>query len=142
YDFLKPYSRLSREAYEALAAAGAKHGMPLEGHVPRSVGLAGVLAAKQRTIEHLDGWLIALLPPELKLPEGAGFWAAFRDAMPKLDEAKLPALVKQAIAAGTWNCPTLIVLDRIAHLDDVAAVRAHARWLDKVGPAIVAMWDP
>jgi hypothetical protein len=27
YDFLKPYSRLSREAYDALVAAGRKHGM-------------------------------------------------------------------------------------------------------------------
>jgi hypothetical protein len=142
YDFLKPYSRLTREAYEALAAAGAKHGLPLDGHVPRTVGLAGAFAAKQRTIEHLDGWLVALLPPDLKLPEGGEFWAGFRDALPKIDESRLPALVRQAIAAGTWNCPTLIVLDRMSHLDDVPGLRARAKWLDKVPAATLAMWDP
>lgn len=47
YDFLKAYSRLSREAYEALAAAGKRQGMVVAGHVPATVGLAGALAAKQ-----------------------------------------------------------------------------------------------
>jgi len=142
YDFLKPYSRLSREAYEALAAAGKRQGMLLAGHVPNAVGLAGVLAAKQRSIEHLDGWLLALVPDGVRLPDEGGMLAKLRVALPKLDEPRLPGLIAQTIAAGTWNCPTLVVLDRIARLDDPAAVRRGARWLDKIAPAVIAQWDP
>jgi imidazolonepropionase-like amidohydrolase len=142
YDFLKVYSRLSREAYEALAAAGKRQGMPLAGHVPAAVGLTGVLAAKQRSVEHLDGWLLALVPDGVKLPEEGGMQAKLRVALPRLDEARLPGLIAQTIAAGTWNCPTLVVLDRVARLDDPAAVRRGVAWLDKVSPAMVAQWDP
>jgi hypothetical protein len=141
YDFLKPYSRLSREAYEALAAAGKRNGMVLAGHVPNAVGLAGVLATKQKSIEHLDGWLLALVPDGTKLPEG-GMRAKLRAMLPTLDESRLPGWIARTIAAGTWNCPTLVVLDRFAALDNPAAVRQRAKWLDKIAPAVVAQWEP
>jgi imidazolonepropionase-like amidohydrolase len=142
YDFLKPYARLSRPAYEALVAAGKRHGMALEGHVPSAVGLTGVLAAHQKSIEHLDGWLLALVPDGVSLPDDGSMQNKLRAALPRLDESRLPGLIKQTIAAGTWNCPTLVVLDRLAGLDDPDAVRRRAKWLGMVAPATVAAWDP
>lgn len=142
YDFLKPYSRLSKPAYEALAAAGAKHGMLLEGHVPGTVGLTGVLAAKQRTIEHLDGWLLAMVADGVELPDDGVAIHAMRAALPKLDNKKLPGLIRQTIAAGTWNCPTLVVYDRMSHLDDVESVKRRVAWLDKVPPMTLSLWEP
>jgi hypothetical protein len=142
YDFLKPYSRLSREAYEALVDAGQRRGMALAGHVPTAVGLVGVLAAHQRSIEHLDGWLLALVPDGATLPTQGSMVARLRAALPRIDPARLPGLVAQTIAAGTWNCPTLVVLDRIAALDDLAALKRRVTWLDMVDPAIVERWNP
>jgi imidazolonepropionase-like amidohydrolase len=142
YDFLKPYSRLSREAYEALAAAGKQHGMALAGHVPSAVGLTGVLAAQQKSIEHLDGWLLALVPDGVKLPEDGSMTRKLRAVLPRLDESRLPGLIARTIAAGTWNCPTLVVLDRMAGLDEPDAVKRRAKWLGMVAPATVAAWDP
>jgi len=142
YDFLKPYSRLSREGYEALAAAAKRHGMVLAGHVPGTVKLAGALAARQKSIEHLDGWLYALLPDDVKIPDDAPNLTRLRMALPRLDAGRLPALITETIRAGTWNCPTLIVLDRIAALRDLPALKQRVKWLDKVSPAVVALWDP
>jgi hypothetical protein len=142
YDFLKPYSRLSRPAYEALAAAAKRHGMQMAGHVPSAVGLAGVLAAGQRSIEHLDGYLYALVPESVTLPPPSEPIARLRTALAHLDPSRLPGVISQTLAAGTWNCPTLVVLDRFAALDDLAALRTKVRWLDKIPPAIVAQWDP
>lgn len=68
YNFLKPVSRLTPAAYRSLAAAGERHGIVLAGHVPVDVGLKGTLAARQRSIEHLDGYLAALVPPGVALP--------------------------------------------------------------------------
>src|SRR5262249_44583787 len=91
------------------------------------------------TIEHLDGWLAALAPPGEQLPDSSS--PAYRAMLPRL-EAQIPALVQEMIAAGTWNCPTLIVVDRVAALGDLPAARKRARWLDLVPPRTVAMWDP
>jgi imidazolonepropionase-like amidohydrolase len=140
YDFLKPYARLTRPAYEALAAAGKRHGMLLEGHVPDAVGLAGVLAAGQRTIEHLDGYLAAMVADGVELPQARP--AKLRATLEHLDRARLPGLVAQTLAAGTWNCPTLVVYDRIAALDDLPALARRVAWLDELPPALVAAWDP
>ena len=140
YDFLKPYSKLSKPAYEALAAAARRHGMILAGHVPEAVGLDGVLAAGQRSIEHLDGYLAALVPDGIPLPDNR--LARLRAVLAKLDIARLPGVVSRTIAAGTWNCPTLVVLDRFGALDDIAALRKRVAWLDKLPPAIVDAWDP
>jgi len=137
YDFLKPYVRLSRPAYEALVAAGARHGMLLEGHVPTAVGLEGVLAARQRTIEHLDGWTGTLLPDPLS-PSGT---AAPEIPGSGFDPAKLPGLIARTLAAGTWNCPTLIVMDRLGALEDPTAVMQRTAWIAEIPPAFVAAWS-
>jgi amidohydrolase family protein len=142
YDFLKPYSRLSRPAYEALAAAGKKYGMALEGHVPNAVGLAGVLAARQKTVEHLDGWLFAMVADGVTIPDDPSSARKLRAVLPRLDDKKLPGLIAQTIAAGTWNCPTLVVYDRLGGLDEPDAVKQRVTWLDMVAPLTISMWDP
>lgn len=140
YDFLKPYSRLSRPAYEALAAAGKRHGMVLEGHVPDAVGLDGVLAAGQRTIEHLDGYLIAQVPDGVTLPDDRR--AKLHATLAHLDRSRLAGAVARTVAAGTWNCPTLVVYERLGGLDDLPALRRRVAWLDKLPSAVVDAWDP
>jgi imidazolonepropionase-like amidohydrolase len=140
YDFLKSVNQLSREAYEALAAAGRRHGMVLAGHVPYAVGLDGVLAAHQRSIEHLDQWLEALVPPGVTLPPDDGAMARQRAVLAALDPSRLPALIARTIAAGSWNCPTLVALDRLSRLDDAAALRRRVPWVDLVPAAARARW--
>jgi imidazolonepropionase-like amidohydrolase len=140
YDFLKPYSRLSKPAYEALAAAGKRLGMPLEGHVPDAVGLDGVLAAGQRTIEHLDGYLPAQVPDGVTLPDDRR--VRLHAILSHLDRSRLAGVVARTVAAGTWNCPTLIVYERFGALDDLPALRRRVAWLDKLPSAVVDAWDP
>ena len=53
-DFLKAYTGLGRSAYLEVMAAAQIHNLPVDGHVPDSMGLPGVVDAGQRTIEHLD----------------------------------------------------------------------------------------
>jgi imidazolonepropionase-like amidohydrolase len=88
YDAMKVHGRLSPEAYQAIVSRAHSVGMPVYGHVPVSVGVEGVLAAHQDSIEHVDGYLNAL----------------DRDASPGAVERLVAATVK----AGTWNCLTLV----------------------------------
>jgi imidazolonepropionase-like amidohydrolase len=140
YDFLKSVNRLTREAYAALVAAAARHDMLLSGHVPEAVGVDGALAAHQRSIEHLDGYLAALVPPGPPMPSDDDYQAWLRAVQARIDLSLLPGLIARTIAAGTWNCPTLIVWDRWPELYDATAIEQRVKWLSLVPPATRARW--
>jgi imidazolonepropionase-like amidohydrolase len=141
YDFLKPYTGLSLESYQALVTAARHHGMPVEGHVPFAVGLSAAIAAGQRSVEHLDSWLYAMLPDHVDLSRLRGTPEATRVALTQFDPSRLPALIGQAIAAHTWICPTLTVGNRIGALDDLPALRGRTAWLDLMPPAEIERWE-
>ncbi|HSS02264.1 MAG TPA: amidohydrolase family protein [Kofleriaceae bacterium] len=140
YDFLKPVNRLTPAAYRALAAAGERHGMTMSGHVAFEGGLDGALAARQRSIEHVDGYLQALVPPGVVLPDIDDAPAWTRAVLANLDPARLPGLIERTVAAGTWNCPTLIAWDRAPELHDAAELGRRVQWLDKIPAARRARW--
>jgi imidazolonepropionase-like amidohydrolase len=88
YDAIKVYNRLSPEAYQAIISTAHALSIPVYGHVPGRVGVEGVLAARQDSIEHVEGYLEAL----------------DRDPSP----SKAEELVAATVRAGTWNCLTLV----------------------------------
>ncbi len=104
YDFIKVYARLPNDAYGAIVGTAEELGIPVMGHVPAAVGLSEVLFAGQVTIEHLDGYDIALAPPG-QVPSFGVF--------PKIDPVDLERVAKSTADAGTWNCPTLVVYDKM-----------------------------
>ncbi len=138
YDFVKVYSKLPADAYAAIVAAAAKSGMPVIGHVPKAVGLRGALDANQRSIEHLDGYAAAVERADSPVRDTTDFkqrMSAFKYS----DPAKLADAISRTKAAGTWNCPTLVVLDRVASLDHPDTKRPEYRF---VPSSSIASWDP
>jgi imidazolonepropionase-like amidohydrolase/pimeloyl-ACP methyl ester carboxylesterase len=120
YDFLKVYNSLTREAYDALTQVAKSHGIPVTGHVPRDVGLHRALAARQRCIEHLDGYEVALISDDAPSIDRKAFAHLF--FWLHLDTSKIPDLVCKTREAGTWNCPTLIVPQRWVSPDEATAL--------------------
>ena len=101
YVAIKIYNRLSKDAYNAIIAAARRQGLPVVGHVPASVGLEEAIAARQDSIEHLDGFM-----PSLGL-DGSLTVDRFQHA----DLHKLPSIVQAIKAANVWICPTVVVYD-------------------------------
>jgi cytosine/adenosine deaminase-related metal-dependent hydrolase len=62
YVAIKVYSGLSAEAYSWVVSSAGAQGLPVVGHVPDAVGILGVAAARQDSIEHLDSSFDALNP--------------------------------------------------------------------------------
>src|SRR5262249_16991212 len=58
YDSIKIYSDVSKAAYPVLVETARKKNMLVVGHIPRSVGLAGVLDARQ-PIAHAEEYVYA-----------------------------------------------------------------------------------
>lgn len=113
YDAVKVYSKLEPEAYDAILEAAAEVGLPVVGHVPDAVGLEGVLErGGQATMEHLLGYDMAA------------------------SDGTLEALT---VAKGVANCPTLVVLDHYARVDELQA--APPDYVKYVHPIVRENWD-
>ena len=139
YDFLKPYARLTRECYEALAIAGEEQGLRLMGHVPDALALADVLEAGQATIEHLGGFAEAAqrAGTPLRAIEFSNETLAWKE----VDDARLTAVAKQIRAAGAWSCPTLVVMQKWSQGEAAQALLARPE-MRYVSPGMRAYWDP
>ena len=105
YDFIKIHPGLNTEEFAAIADAANELGMPFAGHVPADVGVVGALAAGIATIDHLDGYLAALMPPD---SDPSGGYGGFFDVLlaEQLIEERIVELANQTAASKTWNVPT------------------------------------
>jgi imidazolonepropionase-like amidohydrolase len=139
YDFLKPYAMLTRECYEALAVAGEEQGMLLMGHVPEALGLEDVLDAHQHTIEHLGGYAEAAQRADS--PHRTVSFTNESAAWKHVDDARLAERARATQAAGSWNCPTLVVMQKWALGDDARALLARPE-MRYVSPFIKSGFQP
>ena len=115
---IKVYGRLTRDAYAEIVAAARRQGLPVVGHVPNSVGLEGVIAARQDSIEHWDAFVASLASGG-----SGGGSQSLAEIVQQPDLSKLPALAQAVKVAGSWVCPTLVVSDN-PRTDRVAQERA------------------
>jgi imidazolonepropionase-like amidohydrolase len=116
YDFLKLHPGLSLEEFEAIAEAANRMDIPFAGHVSQDVGLARALEAGQATIDHLDGFMQALLPPGSDRTVSAGFFGAA--LIDRVDVSRIPELAKATRDANVGNVPTQTLMDNLALPDD------------------------
>jgi imidazolonepropionase-like amidohydrolase len=106
YDFLKIHPGVSRESFDAMDATADSLGVTYSGHVPLDVGLHRALEAKYATIDHLDGYVEALVPPGSPASQTFGL-----NLTGVVDESKIPDLVAKTKAAGVAQVPTEILLE-------------------------------
>jgi imidazolonepropionase-like amidohydrolase len=133
YDLLKIHPGVPRDAFDALAAKADELKIPFAGHVPAAVGLHRALEARYRSIDHLDGYVEALVSnPGESQTFGLNLVA-------QVDETRIPALVKATRAAGTWQVPTEILLVNWLN-DDSPEAMARRPEMKYVPSETVAKW--
>jgi len=122
YDFLKLHPGLKRDVFDAIAAEAKAVGMPFSGHVSEDVGLPHALAAGQRAVDHLDGFMQVLVEPGcFDGPVAAGI---FGIGLARCASAsRIPQAVEMTRAAGAWMAPTQVLLERWIRPPDLAALR-------------------
>ncbi len=105
YDFIKIHPGLNVDEFAAIADAANELGMPFAGHVPADVGVVGAVAAGMASIDHLDGYLAALMPPD---SDASGGYGGFFDVLlaDQVIEERIVELAQQTAASETWNVPT------------------------------------
>lgn len=105
YDFIKIHPGLSAEEFHAVATTCNKLGIPFAGHVTVAVGVENALSAGMATIDHLDGYVAALMPANT---DRSGGYGGFFDVLlaDQVSEERIAEIARQTAAAGTWNVPT------------------------------------
>jgi imidazolonepropionase-like amidohydrolase len=94
-DFIKVHDALPRVAYFAVIDEARKLGLSVEGHVPASITAKEASEAGQKSIEHFTGLAEA-----------------------EIDATKADILIASFRKNHTWNCPTIIMRNNYAVLDD------------------------
>lgn len=93
YDFLKLHPGLTKETFPAIAKTAHEVGIPFVGHVSFNVGVWRAIDAGYSSIDHMDGFIEALVPgtDTLAEPETGQFgaWIAYQ-----ADASRIPKLVK------------------------------------------------
>jgi imidazolonepropionase-like amidohydrolase len=113
YDFLKIHPGITREAFDAMASSAQRAGITFAGHVPLEVGLPRALEARYASIDHLDGYVEAMVR------QGAPVTAAQSQFFGMnlgeyLDTSRVAALVEATRKAGVWNVPTQSLMENLA----------------------------
>ena len=119
---VKVHPGLSHAEFNRLAATANEIGMPFAGHVPVASGVAEALRNSMTTIDHLDGYFLALLPSDHGVSGGI---AGFFDVMlaDDIDARGIPRLAADTAAAGTWNVPTEVLIEQIIDATPAAELR-------------------
>ncbi|MCW5935584.1 MAG: amidohydrolase family protein [Fimbriimonadia bacterium] len=151
-DFVKVYSLLPREGYFAITQEAKKLKIPFAGHVPDSVRVYEASDAGQKSIEHLTGILLECSSKADELFQARVDAMKNNESLFRLwgtqssiviatfSEEKANALFKKFVQNNTWQCPTLVTMRNISHLDD-ETLKTDSR-LAYVPIFIRAMWDP
>lgn len=112
FDLLKSGSP-SPSNYGHMADEANRLGIPFAGHIPGGVTLERALAAGQASIDHLDRYVEFLVGEEADLAgRQSGFFGS--GLIDLVDMERIPAAVDMTREAGTWNVPTLSLVEHLA----------------------------
>lgn len=105
YDFVKLHPGLSKEKFLAITKAAYDAGMPFAGHVSFDVGVWLAISSGYTTIDHMDGFIEALVPGiEHMREESLGLFAMF--IAEHADTSKIPSLMTALKENNIWVVPT------------------------------------
>jgi hypothetical protein len=133
-DFIKIYNSIPRAAYFGLADEAKRLGVVFAGHTPDRISAAEVSDAGQKSIEHMQGLLLACSANEDAFrKEIAANYDDPKASLTPLDRGdpavlasfskeKCDALFGRFARNGTWQCPTLHNNWRHAHSFDKALI--------------------
>jgi imidazolonepropionase-like amidohydrolase len=130
YDLIKLHPGLGRDEFDAIADEARRVGIDIVGHVSLDVGLRHALASGQRTIEHLDGYVHALVDDAAAHGDAAESFFGV-NLMPHVERDRIPELVQATRDAGAWLVPTETLFENVATPVEELMVRPELRYLPR-----------
>lgn len=138
YDFIKIHPGLDDDEFAAIAEAANELGIPFAGHVPVSVGIGGALASGIASIDHLDGYMAALMPRNY---DASGGYGGFFDVLlaDDIDADGIGELAAATARAGTWIVPTETLVEQLINEVPASQLRSRVE-MQYVPEATIERW--
>jgi hypothetical protein len=120
YDLVKLHGDLEVGLYDAVMNTARDVHLPVVGHLSERVGLLHAMKQRQATVEHTEELVYSFFNG-------------------RLDARRIPVAVDALVRGGAPVTPTLVSMDRLAHMltDDIDALEARPsnRWLPPLSRA-------
>lgn len=111
YDHLKLHPGLDLPKFLAISKTAEEVGIMFGGHISLDVGLKNSLNNGYRSVEHMDGYIEALVVDKSRLdPQMAGPFSMLM--VSEADKTKIPELVQLTLEKNAWIAPTLTLFER------------------------------
>lgn len=111
YDYLKLHPGLTKETFAAISSTANQVGIPFAGHVSFGVGVWRAIDAGYSSIDHLDGFVEAMVPGiESMIEQQTGLFGMF--VAEQADESQIPKLMQALKTKNIWVVPTQSLADR------------------------------
>lgn len=117
YDLLKLHPGISRATFDQMVATADEVGIDYAGHVSDFVGLPRALEVRQKSVDHLDGYM-PLLIPDSDAPKPMPIFFGW-NLIPHIDESLIPEAVRRTKEAGVWNVPTQSLIEHLLGPDPI-----------------------
>lgn len=139
YDLVKSHHIDDPAVWSAVQEAATAAKLPVAGHVANEVGLERAMAAGQQ-VEHLDGFVAALLPPGAAPAEP---WGQFPppELLAKVDRERIAPLAAEMARRGVWNVPTLSLFEQVTDVTTPTAQLAARPEMAYASPEAVSQWS-
>lgn len=125
YHLLKIHPGPSRATYDSTVAVARQVGITLGGHIPALVGIDHALAARQATIDHLDGYIEGSVSDAMKARLASPSDTVYPQQMWRaVEPAKLRDYARRTREAGVYNVPTMFLWENFTRPDTAEAIAA------------------
>jgi hypothetical protein len=122
YDHLKMHPGLDTPKFLAIADEAQKEGIFYGGHVSMDVGLVTSVTKGYRSVEHMDGYLEAMVTDKSKLdPTKSGPFNM--NAVGDVDMSLLPELIQMSLDHKVYMAPTMTLFERYFGYQPAAELR-------------------
>lgn len=106
YDFQEIRGHVPLVSWDSMTEAAHSSGYTFGGLIPDSVGIRHALSTGISTIDHMDGYLPEIVPPEIKARWLEGT-ISLREVLTAAEGRRMRAMAAHTRAADTWVVPTL-----------------------------------
>jgi imidazolonepropionase-like amidohydrolase len=136
-DFIKVYSKLNKEAFDAIAVTAKENGIPFAGHIPTEISIYHAAQKGMASAEHFYGLLpgASSMGDRLEKPKFTEEYQ-FIDSF---SESRFDSLCQVLVKNDMWLCPTLTVNKVFTILDKPEGMRQSSR-MDYVNQGLKSMW--
>ena len=138
YDFLKLHPGLKKDVFDAIVNAANELEMPYAGHVSLDVGIEHALNSQYASVDHIDGYLEGLVPPDAGVNKYKNGFFGF--AFTEIAETeRIASLAELTLAKNVAVVPTQSLMVRWMHPGDPENMRKEPE-MQYMHPRTVDNW--